>query len=654
MLAFKHGANIRWNKKTAVIRCFEKDLVVIQFEGGRTLTTTPSELLQAYEQGALVLVAPAIEMQPHPTLTAEQKKSLDILETHLKLLDQQEHPGSIAAMKAVIAEVMPELEQKYGPLKAMSPATLNRKYRRWLEAGKVAQRLLIKPMQTRSCRIEEEVQMLMDEVINEVYLKNRHLSISYCFRIFKNRYRQAGYLQDCPSRNTFENRIKKMDPYHIMVQREGAVAARRKFRSVLHQFEVDSLMQRVEMDAVQPNIELIDVKGNNIGKPVVFLILEVYSRTILGYSISYGGKGETAAGAIECVRHSIFPKTRERYPHTEHIWPMYGIPTELVCDAGAALTSDSFGSFLATAGITRLVTETKQPWKKPFIERFIRTLRLQCFARMPGYGGKRSDDHDLEETLQQQASLRAEEFERIMVSYIVDEYHQAPHDGLKKRTPTEVWNEQVLYNPLLLPENIDDLNNFAGIERVGTIQAHKGMQCENVFFNSMELGRLYQQIKQEKNLTRGVKVRYYFNDFDISRILVINPLTAELLSVPAIDKRIFPSMTLSQYKAQLPLLGPALDIAPVTDGHPDIQAAQYRQNKLRQDRKKAKAKARPPARPLSPMSDEEQRALIDAEQQKQSTSRHHQAPSSDPDEPQPSDMTPDLDQDDIMKGFDLE
>ncbi|WP_458734978.1 hypothetical protein [Zobellella taiwanensis] len=654
MLAFKNGARIRWNEKPAVIRLFEKDLAVVQFSDGKTVTMQPQKLITAYDHGEMELVAPEMEMKAMPELNTEQKQQVKVLDTYLHLLHKQEHPGSIETMQAVIAEVHPQLEEKYGPLKPMSPATLNRKYRKWLDLGKVTARLIIKPVQNRSSRIDDEISILMDEVIEQVYLQNRYLNVSQCYRIFTIRYRQAGYQDDCPSRNTFENRVKKRDAYEVTLRREGSVAARRKFRGVLKHFTTEYIMQRVELDAVQPNIELLDAEGNLIGKPVIFLMIDCHSRAILGYSITYG-KGETAQAVIECIRHSILPKTRDHYPHLQNEWPMHGIPAEIICDAGAAMTSDSVSAFLASSGISRMTTETRQPWLKPFIERFNRTLRTQCLSYMPGYGGKRSDDFDLPATLAQQASMQPDEFERVLTQYIIDDYHQSKHSGLNNRTPHEVWKEQVEYNPVVLPENIDSLNQFAGVVLEGTIQAHKGLQREKIFYNSRELVRLYRQICQEKGIKNSVKVNFYFNTFDISSIRVIDPFRGELLFVPAIDSRIEQGMTLAEHKRQRsqPAGQKIVPESSLAD-HPDISNATTRQRQRINERKRRKP--RPPARAMTPLTDEERKAMIDGNQQLQ------------PYAPKPLDsgvglkkVTPDtelaqdyVDDNDMMDGFALE
>ncbi|MDX1751527.1 MAG: DDE-type integrase/transposase/recombinase [Methylophaga sp.] len=615
MLAFRNGAHIQWHEKSAVIRLFSRDLAVVQFSDGHTMNMPSQDLIAAYNHGEVRLVVPELEVKAMPAFTPEEKQKIQILESHFHLLHQQEYPGSQATLRAVIAQIHPELERKYGPMKPLSPATLNRKYRKWLDVGRVTARLLIKPLQSRASRIDDEVKRLMDDVIDKVYLDNRYANVSQCYRNFVTQYKRAGYKATCPSRNTFEKRVKQLDPFEVTLRREGSVAAQRKFRAVLKNFTTEYIMQRVELDALNINIVLIDDEYNLIGKPVVFIMIDCHSRAILGYSISYN-TGETAQAVIECIRQGILPKKREHFPHLKNEWPMCGMPPEIVCDAGAAMTSDSVNAFMASTGISRLTTETKRPWYKSFVERFNLTIRTQCISFMPGYGGKRSDDYDLEQSLPLMACLFPDEFERIITSYIVDDYHQCPHSGINKRTPHEVWEEQVKYNPIILPESIDTLNQFAGVVIEGTIQAHKGIQRENIFYNSKELVWLYRKICQEKGIKNRVKVNFYFNAYDISNIRVIDPFTGKLLFTPAIDKRINQGMTLKEHKQQRikPLSASSVSESILTD-HPDIENAKKRQRQRNNSRKKNKP--RPPARAMTPLTDEERKAMIDGKQQLQ-------------------------------------
>ena len=615
MLKFTENTRIQLGDNVGKILVMKEDVVMIKFNDGHFCNMSPQKLIEDYHCGALTLLADDRVCEIIPILSDEEQKQLDRMNAYLLELDQQEYPGSINTRRAVIEKIGKQLEEPahYRP----SPSTLHRWYKLWLDAGKHTVRLLnLKRVpKKRKGRIDAEIINLINETIDDVYLSKQAVSVIYAYKVFKKKFREMGYAGPCPAQSTFYNFFKGLDPVDVIRCRQGTAAARKFARTACNIFFAEYVLERVEIDAIQPNIGIIDHNNNYIGTPIIYFAIDCHSRAIVGYAISYGGGGETSTAVIECLKHSIIPKPRSSYPYTQNEWTMHGLPCEVICDAGTAFTSNVVSSFLASAGITRVTTETKQPWLKGLIERFNKTFQMQCLLALPGFVGKRKDARELDVDMKKAACLCPDEFEQVLVEYIVDEYHQQPHRGIGLKTPAQAWEEGTRFNRPSM-SNIETLSAFSGVEVTSTIQAHKGIEHKTLRYNSHELSQLHLKLKQNQgNSKKNIKASYIFNSFDISRVLVTDPFTAEILFVPCVDKSIQAGTNLAEYKAKRKArMSSAQELVPpITHGHPVIEQAKARSKVFQQQDKKVKAE--PSALPAVALSTSDLDEMLNNKQQ---------------------------------------
>jgi transposase InsO family protein len=101
-----------------------------------------------------------------------------------------------------------------------------------------------------------------------------------------------------------------------------------------------------------------------------------------------------------------------------------GLPKRLFVDNGAAYRSTQLSLVCAKLGITLIHARAYHPQAKAKIERWFRTARQQLLSRL--------SDED-------RASLSA--LNRRLWTWVEGEYHQRPHRGLDKQTPTERWSQ---------------------------------------------------------------------------------------------------------------------------------------------------------------------------------------------------------------------
>lgn len=255
-----------------------------------------------------------------------------------------------------------------------------------------------------------------------------------------------------PGRDAVRERIKKIDRLTVLIARHGRQAAIKKLRPVTTGLQIARPLQRVEMDECQINLlgffasesmsddmqaQLLKEFGLDGGKGRWWLVAAIDCRTriILGMKLTRDPK---ASSARECLRMVLSDKGEWRDAvGAVSPWPA-GVPESLVTDNGAAFKAWLFNSTCLNLGISLTRTIAGMPTMRGFIERVFGTVNGQLGERIEGrtFGDvKERGDYPSED----RACLDTDDQAYALVRYIVDIYHNSPHEGLDGRTPLEQW-----------------------------------------------------------------------------------------------------------------------------------------------------------------------------------------------------------------------
>lgn len=357
------------------------------------------------------------------------------------------------------------------------------------------------------------------------------------------------------SYETFNKWYKQLYWEDVMTATKGRRATRAAKRKALRRLVVDRILERVEADAVNLSVGLVDTAGNYLGPVTLFAVIDCRSRAILGIQMQIG-RGESAASVIDCFKHAISPKAPDSYSaEAEYDWPMYGIPERWVTDGGTAYLSHKVQAFcLNVTGQTNVV-EVAAGWKKPFIESFFSRLRRQFACTLPGYVGKYTGGQISDFSMREKAVLTPEQFYSALTHWIVDEYHHTPHRGLgSDRTPYQEWTHQAATYPPMLPSDFERIQYIRGDVQQRKIvgdAGHLGITINKVRYNDPN-GRLSEIHMAMKAQRMEPFVTCEYSPNDISSINVLDPFTEESFVVETYDDRVRVGMTLVEYQAQNP------------------------------------------------------------------------------------------------------
>lgn len=154
--------------------------------------------------------------------------------------------------------------------------------------------------------------------------------------------------------------------------------------------------------------DLCRIWGGRDGWLSLALVIDCYTRELLGWQLSKTGKASTATSALEQALLARFG-TLGRVPE----------PFLLRSDNGLVFSSRSYTQLVRSYGLRQEFITPHCPQQNGMVERLIRTLKEQCVHR-----------HRFE-------SVR--HASRIIADWILFYNTQRPHQALKMKTPAEAY-----------------------------------------------------------------------------------------------------------------------------------------------------------------------------------------------------------------------
>lgn len=334
---------------------------------------------------------------------------------------------------------------------------------------------------------------------------------------------------DAPSQATIYRWLKNLHYQVVQNARQGKAATDRELRSVIGSVNVQRILERVELDHTPLDIMVIcKLTRMILGRPWLTLAIDRKSRMIMGFYISF--HAPSATSVLYCLRMMIMPKDQvlARFPDVRSPWPARGIPVSIATDNGLELHANAVEAICLEIGTILHYCGVAHPEMKGCIERAIGSVNRNLIHILPGTtfsnvhekGDYKSESH---------AAIDLEVLTHVIVKWIVDEYHNTPHRGLRGHTPLSVWQEDEKNCLIELPAFPRQLDTLVGSEATRTL-FHYGLEYNNLRYNSP----LLQAITARTGGTPQLKLRAF--EHDVGYIAVFHPGLDEFVDIPAIDQ----------------------------------------------------------------------------------------------------------------------
>src|SRR3546814_7478895 len=127
-------------------------------------------------------------------------------------------------------------------------------------------------------------------------------------------------------------------------------------------------------DATPFQVLVIDEKGRVHERLTLTLVIDVYSRVILGFHLGF--EAESWSGYCQALRNAMSPKTylEKLYPVLAGAWPVEGQIETIISDSTTALMNARFMNALGSLGINHEPTKNASPANKDLVDRAILTI----------------------------------------------------------------------------------------------------------------------------------------------------------------------------------------------------------------------------------------------------------------------------------------
>jgi putative transposase len=527
-----------------------KDYVTLAFDGlGMTpITLTNFELGQAINKSLFF-----VQDKQAPNIAIGNLSPTELIEQQRRnaYLNAVKENGCAVGGKKLRERVISEVSEKINDLEPPCISTLGKwaKLEVSIIGGVTAKRKLIKKRKSQFC---ESIISLALAVTDEYILQEVPMSVQYAYDKF--RARCIGLFDNVPCLETFRKWFTELIAPEDIIKTQNNRSERRKaMRNAIAKHVTKHPLQRVEADGVYIPVGIVDDEGNYLGGVTIIILLDVHTRYVLGYELQIG-RGEPSSTIISAIRHSVCVKDEGSFhTFTSTHWH-FGIPALLVLDGGSGFTSQETFAYTHNYCGTKLeVLPSASPWLKPYIERFNLSCKEDWGKALPGNVGGISDQQKQSMTMKQKAVLTIDEFRRSFEAWVVDQYHNTPHSGLKQKTPNQAWQEAM--NEGFIPEipvDEDRVKLPSGqtcTRKVSGDVFHQGVVINNIRYND-DAGELKNIAMQLALQNEEPTVQCYYSTTDVSAISVLNPFTQDVFLVTTIDPAIYKGMSLAEYQAK--------------------------------------------------------------------------------------------------------
>lgn len=397
-------------------------------------------------------------------------------------------------------------------------------------------------------RLSDSSKAVVEDVIENFYLTKRRPTEKKAIEMIQKRCRSEKI--KVPNKSTIWARIQSIPEEERLRRRGEYKRARNKFRPVPGHFPgADFPLAVVQMDHTKVDLILVDDKYRKpIGRPWITLAMDVYSRMVLGYYLSFDDPSEASVGL--CVSHAILPKEGTMsLLEVNAEWPVWGIPKTIHVDNGPDFRSEGFRRACAKHGIHVEYRPVKQPEYGGHIERLLGTLSEEIHG-LPGTTfspAKERGEYDSDK----HAAFTKSEFEKLLLTLICGYYHHRRHDGIKT-LPIDKWETGIFGNDTTLGTGLpprptdhativyDFLPSF---ER--TVQ-RTGVSIESMTYYSEEL-RHWINAPDLQDPERKRRFTFCRDPRDITTIQFYDPEFKAYIPIPTADMSL-PSMSIWEYR----------------------------------------------------------------------------------------------------------
>lgn len=421
-LLLHYGATVFYRGKRHLIRAESTDFATVELyepESGKTTNALITDLSPSAN----------LRTPPQKDLNTHQKESLAEAERKFGIIKPLLNKPNRSKK-----EIQAHAEQS-----GVHYVTLYRWLHMFETTGKMSALVRQDRKDKGKTMIAAEVEKIIVDAIESLYLNKQKHKPPRVIEEIQKICTKSGIV--APHPNTIRARIKKLDSAKKIKAREGNKAARNAHAPLRGHFPgADFPLAVVQVDHTLVDVILVDdIHRQPIGRPWLTLLIDVFSRMVLGFYISFDPPGNLSLGL--CLVQAFLPKESWLAKlDIETSWPCWGIPRTIHADNAKEFRGNMLMAACKEYGISLEWRPVATPHYGGHIERLLGTLNREIHAisgttfSNPKARGEYDSDHE--------ATMSLSEFEKWFTILCVEVYHQKKHSQLGM-PPIAKWQEGI-------------------------------------------------------------------------------------------------------------------------------------------------------------------------------------------------------------------
>lgn len=322
-----------------------------------------------------------------------------------------------------------------------------------------------------------------------------------------------------PSKAAMRAEIRKLAPYHVDAGREGKSYAMKKYAYIQGKHNPEWPLQLVEMDEWKVSLQTL-LKGTGIwekigastreflkrelGRMQLSAAIDVRTKCILAMQLAPTATTDLAIATLKMAMSNKGDIAKAAGCETP--WDMEGRIQTVRVDNGPAYVAGAFSTAAIDAGVAVDYAVAGAPYLRGSIERVFRSFHTGVISAFEGRTFNNVVDRGDYEA-EARASLTIEELGRALVRWVVDVYHNTPHEGLGGQTPRNCWLSLRKKVGVPLSPNEDAMRACFGI----TVERDLRSEGIQLYYNKYQSTEL-QRVRREFRLRQKLRVRFDPND----------------------------------------------------------------------------------------------------------------------------------------------
>jgi len=309
-------------------------------------------------------------------------------------------------------------------------------------------------------RVSKEIDEIIQAAIKKIYLVAEQPQITAVIeevnlQCFKAKLKR-------PGASTIRRRIANLSERLKLEKRKGRKAAAEKYEPIKGHFPgADRPLAAAKIDHTPMDVIVVDEEHRQpIQRPSLTVVIDVYSRIVLGFAIYLEKPSAFTAGLA--IEHAVLPK--EDWLAGVGVraeWPCWGKMRKIHCDNAKEFRGSVIGRACQDHGITVEHRPPREPRYGGHIERGFGTWLTRA-RRIKGTtfsNVEKKGDYDSED----RAIMTRDELEKWFTIYVAKVYANTFHSGIKT-TPLAKYKEGILgtdsHPGIGLPDRVSEPTTF--------------------------------------------------------------------------------------------------------------------------------------------------------------------------------------------------